>query len=1334
MVRFNYFSVIMMISLLVIISCSNLISNLFCFNDFSNLYKNDKNEYNDNSTETSLLTQNQSIPVDLEPFTSRGVSRAKTIDFGSNLIKLERDENTIGKIFRLEKNITIIEAKLVIEGIPGSDVTLWDDISCVSDHKYTANKMAPKIDHNSTGNTHIIWMDQANLDGPEGDWDIIYKEQVDNKWQFDVISIDKANSPSQYPDFIIDKDDKAHIVWEDQVNISEFNNGLDKDIFYRWRKTGGESWGSTKVISDEVGPGDSINPCIDITLDGDLIFVWQDNENNLSKGPDDDIFCRFFYENNNTWSKTVVLSDNINDGSSTEPDLAVDGNYIYVVWVESGDINYSGNDNDIILRIWDGFSWSKEIVISNLSFDDNSTAPTIDASDGVVAIAWLETGDLDQNSSNKDILFKKFKNSELIETEIITKSPEELDSNEPDLKIDTDGNIHIVWSNEEKFTPTNIYYRNWNSLTEEWSGIVLISDYSQFGIPKERSGSSTWPQVEVKDDSRVEIVWTDDTDIENFGFDPDIFYRISDLIYPKNLELRITLLNDSDNSNGVIDWFFPDDFIGQKSLPQSLLVNKLNNLISSMNGPFEDFNLNFKSDTNGSLRIINFTLKVTSTPRAPSNIMIYGETIDHVTSHTPTITWDFSDLDSLLQGGFEVQVGVEPGMYNFWKYGPVDKTETFIKYTGEQPLLDGQTYYVRIKVKDELGAWSTWSESVNFTMNSVPEIITLLPNTGEADEYLDIEWSAKDLENDNLTYTLDYLYEDRWYPLLNDTKLTKFRFDTSNLKETSIDLQIKAFDGFEESNWFNKLGFINIRHNDIPRVVVLTPTKLNEIANDTYRIYWKTIDSDDLNHTVTAYYDIDTDFGNKILIVQNITDTGNYQWQCSMISEGIYYICINVSDNKGWSFGYSEGTVKIDHSIDTNPPKILEIEPGMRSHNITLTQQIRVKFNKEMDPATVEKNFFIRDIPGNRIDGWFEWYSSFQEFAYHPKLRLEYGQVYHVTLKAGTLDKPGIIDKTGNLLDGNGDNVQQGSPEDDFNWTFSTVALSVIKPPNILSINPKDNDINVIITPTITTIFSDIMKIDSISQSTIFVIDQDGKFIDIEVNFIVERSELRISFIETLEYEKKYTVLITADVHSDAGLGLDGNRNGISEGSPMDDFQWSFTTIPSEKVSNGDSEDVGVSIIGVIILISIIILVVLVIIFSFFKKRSKHDNLIIHDIFVIYNDGRLIAHQSFEKKSHVDESAMSGMLTAIQNFISESFFDQDEEKLEEIKYGKLKILLIHGKFIYLAVITSGDILSKKFQTDMGKILTLIELKYNDELRKWDGSMKKVRDIGDLIKF
>ena len=95
---------------------------------------------------------------------------------------------------------------------------------------------------------------------------------------------------------------------------------------------------------------------------------------------------------------------------------------------------------------------------------------------------------------------------------------------------------------------------------------------------------------------------------------------------------------------------------------------------------------------------------------------------------------------------------------------------------------------------------------------------------------------------------------------------------------------------------------------------------------------------------------------------------------------------------------------------------------------------------------------------------------------------------------------------------------------------------------------------------------------------------------------------------------------------------------------------------------------------------------------------------------------------------------MGGMLTAIQNFALESFRNQDTEKLEEIKYGRLTIVLAHGKHVYLAAVCTGDFQINKFRKDVANLLILIEHRFGKVLTKWDGNMKKVREIKELIRL
>jgi hypothetical protein len=1331
------------VSIIIILCLSNFLLILGSFqqnNDFKN-YTSDwfdlEHDFAPESgpTPNHLLDPKQNEPFNTLPST-RGSSREFSQRFSSEVIEMRSDEVVESNKFLLQKNSTILDAKIKLKGLPSFDFKTWDNLTSITDHINDGLSQAPVISVDKYGGSHVVWEDNGLIDG-FSDWDIIYAQKNKNTWnpdKFELISVADPISQSRSPDMAVDEFNEVHFVWVDKVNYS--NNGKDRDIFYRNRKLDVPSWSAIRVISDdEVGFGDSINPKIEVNKSGDIFIVWQDNENNLTGSSDFDILLRVWYKNNNTWSSTIILSDDINLNESQSPDIASDGDHVFVTWVDNGAISGSGNDTDIIMRKWNGLKWEGPIVISNHTQDGASTNPSIDAHSGVIGIVWEETGDINNSGSDKDIILKKLQNFKW-ESYIISENEKLSESTYPDIDIDREKNIHIAWSDDVDIKgadkDTDIFYRRWERVTKIWTDYILIS-----GDPS--SWNSITPELVVNDDARVEIVWMDDGDINGNGPDPDIMYRASKFIYPSNLKLIITCANDSVTINSTVmengpDWYYDTKLNNSVSITETWLKDKLNLIIKNMNSSEKDCLFLFKSDTNGSLKISDFELLITSTPERPNGLHIIGEEYSHVLSDTPFLSWNFFDNDSFEQGEFEVQVGSTPGSDDMWSYGPISSSTEFTKYNGK-PLLDGQTYYFRVRVKDSTGATSDWSINQNFTMNARPEIVSLTPVSGIVDEFVDIEWQGTDKNDDKLLYTVQVHYDGEWHrvPELEDTNLTKYRFNTSTLTQ-SFDVKCRCFDGYEYSDdWYNEDGSITIIHNKPPSILLITPQKGNTKVNDSYIIQWTSYDPDfDDNLTISIYYVNEANLTDMTLIVTDYPDIGSYHWNTSKVSPGKYFIYILISDGKSNSGKYSEGMITIDHTIDTNPPKIVEIHPKSNSQNVSLQGEIFVRFNKHMDITTLltPEFFYVKDSLNRIVEGYIQYDSSRYKMIFYPyRYNLDYGQVYTITVKAG------VKDISGNLLDGNGDNIQQNSPIDDYIWTFSTRPRGVdVSPPYILSVNPKNQESGINIRPIISTIFSENLTFESVNQSTIFIIDSQRNFVDGEIYFIPDLKELRISFYKDLKFDTKYTIFITAEVRDLLGNGLDGNKNGISQGSPVDDYTWSFTTKSAETPKdNGDQTDnLGTLYLGSLIIIGLIIL--LIIVGLFYKKRFKDHDFIIHDIFVIYNDGRLLAHQSFEKKSNVDEGSMGGMLTAIQNFINESFFDHDDEVLEEIKYGKLKIYLVHGSDIYLAIICSGDVISARLEKDMKKVLTLIEIKFSDELNNWDGNMKKVRDIGDLIKF
>lgn len=78
------------------------------------------------------------------------------------------------------------------------------------------------------------------------------------------------------------------------------------------------------------------------------------------------------------------------------------------------------------------------------------------------------------------------------------------------------------------------------------------------------------------------------------------------------------------------------------------------------------------------------------------------------------------------------------------------------------------------------------------------------------------------------------------------------------------------------------------------------------------------------------------------------------------------------------------------------------------------------------------------------------------------------------------------------------------------------------------------------------------------------------------------------------------------------------------------------------------------------------------------------------EIFLIHRDsGLLLWHLSRDPDASPDSDLISGMLTAIRDFVKESFGRGEEGQLDEIQYGERRILIETAQYAYLAVVIDG---------------------------------------------
>ncbi|MHA1253822.1 MAG: hypothetical protein ACTSRP_27915, partial [Candidatus Helarchaeota archaeon] len=233
------------------------------------------------------------------------------------------------------------------------------------------------------------------------------------------------------------------------------------------------------VISDSkyLNEGDSKSPAIAVGPDGTIHAVWEDFSN-ISGYIDSSLDSEIVYSNytkQNGWSTPIIISDNSSHWSisySETPTIAVDKNgVVHIVFVDRSRPIY----RNLMYRNYSAITgWSKTIYLTG--FERNLH--------------------MDLNNDN------------------------------PDMTIDSSGNLHIVWQATTSSGPWGfdweIFYLNY-TIGVGWSNATVISD--GFGGVYWNDKSSDNPKIAVDSFGNPHVVWHDRTQsASEWGLDAEIFY------------------------------------------------------------------------------------------------------------------------------------------------------------------------------------------------------------------------------------------------------------------------------------------------------------------------------------------------------------------------------------------------------------------------------------------------------------------------------------------------------------------------------------------------------------------------------------------------------------------------------------------------------------------------------------------------------------------------------------------------------------------------------------------------------------------------------------------
>jgi hypothetical protein len=143
-----------------------------------------------------------------------------------------------------------------------------------------------------------------------------------------------------------------------------------------------------------------------------------------------------------------------------------------------------------------------------------------------------------------------------------------------------------------------------------------------------------------------------------------------------------------------------------------------------------------------------------------------------------------------------------------------------------------------------------------------------------------------------------------------------------------------------------------------------------------------------------------------------------------------------------------------------------------------------------------------------------------------------------------------------------------------------------------------------------------------------------------------------------------------------------------------------------------------------IILVFVIVAIILI------KSRKP----VVEDVILIYNDGTMLAHATRRIVPDLDTDLFSGMLTAIQDFVKDSFKDEKEFGLSRLEFGKKKLCIERAESgnIFIVFVCTGKVNDKKLASMANEVLLEVETEFGEILTDWDGNMNNVRGVKDIL--
>jgi len=293
----------------------------------------------------------------------------------------------------------------------------------------------------------------------------------------------------------------VHVVWID-VLFPTIETG---NLLYKKSEDQGASWGDAEQVTSEEKswPGD-----IALEPDGTVHAVWIDYES-----------FQNFYVNHaeksdgGGWLTSTVTTE---PGYQLDPAIALDENYIYIVWqkrVDTGDFDIWYSHKPTTDGTWATPQSITETVTSSFTPDVATD------SHGNVHVVWQE-----QVNEGQILYSRGSWNGSLNWSPVITVSQSLTGCATPAIAMGSDDYVHVVWGQQISEDEQYVYYANF-----PYDNPSLIT--APVKVFTEAVGVSTeaptylYPRVAIRGENEIHVVWhgKGETDVTD-----QVWYAVSE--------------------------------------------------------------------------------------------------------------------------------------------------------------------------------------------------------------------------------------------------------------------------------------------------------------------------------------------------------------------------------------------------------------------------------------------------------------------------------------------------------------------------------------------------------------------------------------------------------------------------------------------------------------------------------------------------------------------------------------------------------------------------------------------------------------------------------------